>query len=109
MCFPFSVQEIGRAKLRPELPINSAGLFALFIFWDDGFAQSPVAVTAGFPSQARPKEALHCRDPRDGLLASGKDKPRERKLLMKAMHFKLGHSCRAQHGVRLRYIQHKYI
>lgn len=36
---------------------RTCGLFALFIFWDDGFAQSPVAVTAGLQSQAHHKGA----------------------------------------------------
>lgn len=47
MCFLFSIQEIVSGHAGASAPDKPAALFALFIFQDDGFAQSPVAVTVG--------------------------------------------------------------
>lgn len=72
MCFPFSIQEMGQAGLEPELPVNLWRVRAVLCFFfcfceDDEFAQSPVAVTAGFQTQAHPDRGpLHCRDPKRG-------------------------------------------
>lgn len=64
ICFPFSIQEIAWAELQPKVPVNLWLVCIVHFFLrDDGFAQSSVAVTAGFRLQAHPLKALCCQHP----------------------------------------------
>lgn len=76
----------GRATARaPNKPV--ASLHCSF-FWDDRFAQSPVAVTACLQSQTHPTEAP--------LPGTGSGNGRETPSVMKIMYLKLGRSFAGQ-------------